>query len=261
MKKINKTYLFFWFLGGLILLFVLAPLLGMFLDTKPVEIFQTVKDKEVISSIWLTIWTAISATFIFSIAAIPFAWILARKKFLLKNWVLAIIDLPVVIPHTAAGIALLGFVSRDSVLGKIADSLGFSFIGHPAGIIIAMAFVSLPFLLNAARSGFEAVPEHLEKTALSLGASPVRVFFTISLPLAWDSILSGLIMMWARGMSEFGAVIILVYHPMVAPTLIYERFGAFGLSYARPVAAILILFCLLFFFVLRYLSSKHRQHA
>lgn len=261
MKNFNKTYLFFWFLGGLILLFILAPLLGMFIDTKPVEIFQTVQDKEVVSSIWLTIWTAISATLIFSIAAIPFAWVLARKKFLLKNWILAIIDLPVVIPHTAAGIALLGFVSRDSVIGKFADSLGFSFIGHPAGIIIAMAFVSLPFLLNAARSGFEAVPEHLEKTALSLGASPVRVFFTISLPLAWDSILSGLIMMWARGMSEFGAVIILVYHPMIAPTLIYERFGAFGLSYARPVAAILILFCLLFFFVLRYLSSKHRQHA
>lgn len=258
-KTYQPTFLVFWFLGGLLLLFVLAPLLGIFINTAPIDMFHTIQEKEVVKSIWLTLWTAMFATLIFSVAAIPFAWILARKQFPLKNWVLAIIDLPIVIPHTAAGIALLGVVSRDTVLGKLAESIGFSFIGHPAGIIIAMAFVSLPFLLNAARDGFESVPEQLEKTALSLGASPAKVFFTISLPLAWKSILSGLIMMWARGMSEFGAVVILAYHPMVAPVLIYERFGAFGLSYARPVAAILIVICLVFFFLLRYMSSNKKN--
>ena len=123
-----------------------------------------------------------------------------------------------------------------------------------------MAFVSIPFLINAARDGFEVVPEKLEKTALNLGASPARVFFTISLPLAWRSVLSGLIMMWARGMSEFGAVVIVAYHPMIAPVLIYERFGSFGLSYARPVAVVFICVCLLFFVMLRMLSSKP-QHV
>jgi molybdate/tungstate transport system permease protein len=258
-KNLQATYLLFWFLGGLLLLFVIAPLLGIFLHTSPVDLFSTVKEKEVAASIWLTLWTAMAATLIFAIAAIPFAWILARKRFPLRNWVLALIDIPIVIPHTAAGIALLGVVSRNTALGKIADTLGFSFIGNPAGIIIAMAFVSLPFLLNAARNGFEAVPEHLEKTALSLGASPLRVFFTISLPIAWKSVLSGLIMMWARGMSEFGAVVILAYHPMVAPVMIYERFGAFGLSYARPVAALLIIICLIVFFILRYISTNNRN--
>jgi molybdate/tungstate transport system permease protein len=184
MKQTQPALLIFWFLGGLILLFVLAPLIGVFIHTAPVEMFNTIREKDVASSIWLTIWTAMLATLVFALAAIPFAWILARKKFFLRSWVLAIIDLPIVIPHTAAGIALLGIVARDSMLGKMAGVLGFSFIGHPAGIIIAMAFVSLPFLINAARDGFEAVPEHLEKTALSLGASPIQVFFTISLPLA-----------------------------------------------------------------------------
>jgi len=119
-----------------------------------------------------------------------------------------------------------------------------------------MAFVSLPFLINSARDGFEAVPERLEKAALNLGASPVRVFFTISLPLAWRSIISGFIMMFARGMSEFGAVVIVAYYPMVTSVLIYERFGAFGLKYARPVSVIFISVSLLFFIILRLLSKQ-----
>jgi len=140
--------------------------------------------------------------------------------------------------------------------------VGLNFVGHPAGIALAMAFVSIPFLINAARDGFENVPVRLEKTALNLGASPVRVFFTISLPLAWKNILSGLIMMFARGLSEFGAVIIVAYHPMITPVLIFERFGAFGLKYARPVSVVFIAVCLVFFILLRSLATeKKNAHA
>jgi molybdate/tungstate transport system permease protein len=123
-----------------------------------------------------------------------------------------------------------------------------------------MAFVSLPYLINAARDGFLSVPERLEKAALTLGASPVRVFFTISLPLAWKNILSGLILMFARGMSEFGAVVIIAYHPMITPILIYERFTSFGLKYAQPVSVIFILVVLVFFLFLRLLLSKTKNN-
>jgi molybdate/tungstate transport system permease protein len=132
-------------------------------------------------------------------------------------------------------------------------------VGHPIGISIAMAFVSIPFLINAARDGFEGVPVRLEKAALTLGASPARVFFTISLPLAWRNIVSGLILMFARGMSEFGAVIVVAYHPMVTPVLIYERFGSFGLKYARPVSVLFILISLAVFIILRMLSKEKKQ--
>jgi molybdate/tungstate transport system permease protein len=81
------------------------------------------------------------------------------------------------------------------------------------------------------------------------------VFFTISLPLAWRNVVSGLILMFARGMSEFGAVIVVAYHPMITPVLIYERFGAFGLKYARPVSVLFILISLSLFIVLRMLSN------
>ena len=223
------------------------------------DLLQTAREREVRSSIWLTLWTSMGAALVFSVGAIPFSYLLARKRFPLKGLVTGIIDLPIVIPHSAAGIALLGVLSRNSAMGKAAGRLGFGFVGHPAGIMAAMAFVSLPFLINAAREGFQSVPERLEKAALSLGASPTRVFFTISLPLAWRSILSGFILMWARGMSEFGAVIIMAYHPMTTPVMIYERFGSFGLKYARPVAVLFLFVCLFFFILFRLLARERKS--
>jgi len=258
-NRLRRLDIIFMMLGGLILLFIISPLLGMFLATTPAQLFETSKDPEVVNSIWLTLWVSFMATIVFAIGAIPLSYFLARTNFRFKGIVNGIVDLPVVIPHSAAGIAILGFVSRDSVLGKIGSSVGLNFVGHPAGIAIAMAFVSIPFLINAARDGFENVPVRLEKTALNLGASPVRVFFTISLPLAWKNILSGLIMMFARGLSEFGAVIIIAYHPMITPILIFERFGAFGLKYARPVSVVFIIVCLVFFVLLRSLAKERKS--
>lgn len=257
MKNIRSFQLVITFLGGLVLLLIIAPLAGMFFETSADSLFQTAKEKEVTGSIWLTIWTSLLGTAIFAIAAIPLAYVLARKSFFMKRIVTGIIDLPVVIPHSAAGIAILGIISRDSLIGKAGSAIGLDFVGNPAGIIIAMAFVSIPYLINSARDGFAAVPLRLEKAALTLGASPARVFFTISLPLAWRNILSGLILMFARGMSEFGAVIVIAYHPMITPVLIYERFGAFGLNYARPVAVIFILISLAVFIMLRLLSKEN----
>ena len=183
-------------------------------------------------------------------------YLLARKDFPLKRLVIGIIDIPIVVPHSAAGIALFGILSKQGFLGQAAEKFGFSFVNHQAGIIFAMAFVSIPFLINSAREAFAMIPERIEKAAMNLGASPMRVFLTISIPLAWRGILSGLILMWARGMSEFGAVVIVAYHPMITPVLIYERFGAYGLSSARPVAVLFITICLIVFIALRLLISR-----
>jgi molybdate/tungstate transport system permease protein len=245
-------------LSSLVLLFLIAPLLGLFLNTGSEELFATANDKVVQESILLTVWVSFAATFFFAIGAVPFAWLLARKNFPLKSVVQGIIDLPVVLPHTAAGIALLGFISRDGLLGKAASSVGLNLVNNPAGIALAMAFVSLPFLINSARDGFAAIPERLEKAALNLGASRTRVFITISLPLAWRSIITGFVMMFARGMSEFGAVVIIAYHPMIAPVLIYDRFSSFGLKYARPAAVLFIIVALVVFTLLRLLSERRR---
>ena len=243
-------------LSSLVLLFILAPLVGMVIDTSPSEFFRTVKDDEVQDSVWLTLSVAFMATLVFAFMAIPLAWLMARYNFPGKRVVQGLIDLPVVLPHSAAGIALLGFISRDGLLGKVADLIGLNLVGNPVGIALAMAFVSLSFLINAARDGFSAVPVRLEKAAMNLGASPVRMFFTVSLPLTWRNIASGFIMMFARGMSEFGAIVIIAYHPMTAPVLIYERFNQFGLSYARPASVFFILVALVIFILIRVFSGR-----
>ncbi len=247
------------FMGGLVLLFILAPLLGLFSSSSLGNIVNVAKDNKVTGSIWLTLWTSFLATFILSLIAVPFSYFLARKNFPLKRLLLGIIDIPIVIPHSAAGIAILSVISTKTLLGKIAAKLGLSFIDNPAGIMIAMAFVSLPFLINGAREGFETVPLRLEKVAYTLGASHSRVFFKISIPLAWRAILSGFIMMWARGLSEFGAIVIIAYHPTVTSVLIYDRFMAYGLKYAQPVAVLFIIICLVAFIAFRLLGGKRNN--
>jgi len=260
LKNSSTLQLVFTFLGGIVLFFIIAPIAGIYLSTPFHALIDSAKAEDVRGSIWLSLWTSMAGTVLFSLLAVPFAYVLARREFPFKNLVNAIIDIPIIIPHSAAGIAVLGVVSRDSVLGKAADTIGLRFIGHPAGIIVAMAFVSIPFLVNAARDGFAAVPERLEKIALTLGASPTRVFLTISIPLAWRSILSGFVLMWGRGMSEFGAVIILAYNPQTAPVMIYERFTSYGLEYSLPVAALFVAVCLVLFLVLR-LARKQAHNV
>ena len=174
-------------LGCCVLLFIIAPLAGLVLATKPGELTETAGDAEVIESIKLTLKAAFFATVVSAGAGIPLAFFFARKKFFGKSILSAIVDLPIIIPHSAAGLALFAVIGRDSVIGRV---FGSSLIGTTAGISVAMAFISVPFLVNAARHAFEGVDEKLEKAARTLGASPCRVFFTISVPLAWRGILS-----------------------------------------------------------------------
>lgn len=255
-KQKNYFDLFLVFLSGFVLLFILSPIIGLYFHSSINEIIETANDHELQESIWLTLWSSILGTLFFSLFSIPFAYLLARKNFPLKNLIVGVIDIPIIIPHTAAGIALLGILNRNTFIGKSAEVIGLNFVSNPLGIILAMSFVSIPFLINSARDGFLSVPERLEKVALTLGASKAKVFFTISLPLAWRSILSGLILMWARGMSEFGAVIIIAYNPKVTPILIYERFTSFGLKYAIPATVIFISISLLIFILLKVLKKN-----
>ena len=108
---------------------------------------------------------------------------------------------------------------RRGFLGMPLGQLGLVFTDSVPGIVVAMAFVGLPFLITAARDAFASVEEEYELAALADGASRWQAFSRVVLPLAWPGVLSGGLMMWARGVSEFGAVVILAYHPKVVPVL------------------------------------------
>jgi len=243
-------------LGAIIFLFIIVPLIKMIVSSDPKMLLDTLLDSEVLGSIWLTLYAALIATAVGCILGVPLAYLLARVDFPGKTLVESLIDVPIVVPHTAAGVALLFVFGRNFFAGKAFSAIGIDFVDSTAGIVVAMLFVSIPFLIDSAKEGFKKVDVRLEKVSRTLGASPWQSFFKISFPLAWRSILAGNVMMWARGISEFGAVIILAYHPMIAPVLVYERFETYGLDYARPAAVLLILVCLIIFVVLRTLVYR-----
>jgi len=250
-----KFKILFSFLGFLLVLFIALPIFKMLVAADPGALMETAKDSEVYSAIFLTLRASLWATIVALLFGVPLAYILARKDFKGKKIIEGIIDLPVIIPHTAAGIALLTVWGRNSWFSKMS---GIEIIGTEIAISLGMFFVSVPFLVNAAKEGFKLIDERYEKTAITLGATPWKAFLTVSLPMVKKSVISGSIMMWGRGISEFGAVVILAYHPVTAPVLIFERFQNFGLKYALPVTALLIFISLTIFVIVRLFEDKKR---
>ncbi|MCX7861628.1 MAG: ABC transporter permease [Bacteroidales bacterium] len=249
----NKS-LFNWIvmiLSAIVLLFIIAPLFKLLIGSIWTSWQPLSNDIEVWDSIRRTLIVAFITTLIFSVGAIPLAYLLAKREFIFKKLIISIIDIPLVIPHSAAGIALLTIWSENSFI-----SHGIQIVDNWLGISLAMAFVSLPLLIQSAREGFSQISENIEKSALSLGASPTKVFLRISLPLAWKHIVTGFIMMFARGMSEFGAVVVIAYYPMTSSVLLFERMNQFGLSYVQPIAAVIVLISLIVFIILRILAHK-----
>ena len=257
-KKSTPLTLGFALLGSVLLLFILLPLLSMLLGTSPSAMLAALADAEVLASLSLTFYAGAWATFLAVITGVPLAYLLARHDFAGRNLVLGIINLPIVVPHTAAGIALLMVFGRQGVLGQALASVGLRFTDEVPGIVVGMLFVSLPFLVNAAREAFATIDPELEAAAQADGATHWQSFRHITLPLASRGIAAGMLMMWGRGISEFGAIVILAYHPKIVPVLVYERFAGFGLSAAQPVAVILIIASLVVFGLLQALLAPRR---
>ena len=249
--KRSPFLLIFSLAGALLLAFVLLPLFSTFLSTTPEGLAITFSDPEVASAIGLTFMASALATGLTLLTGLPLAYLLARFRFKGKRLVESIIDLPLIIPPTAAGIALLLVFGRQGLLGPALSGLGLTFTDSLPGIVVAMAFVSLPYLVNLSREAIQLIEPEMEKVALIDGASPWQAFWFVTLPQAWRGVVSGMLMMWARGISEFGAVAILAYHPKVVSVLIFERFEGTGLFAAQPVALLLILVAVVAFILLR----------
>ncbi len=249
-----------WFIGSavLVLLFIFGPLAQTIFGPTWEIFWETLQDKEVLQSIWLSLYTSGLAAIIALVFGTPLAFLLARREFFGKKLVESLIDLPIMIPHPVVGIALLSIAGRNHPLGEFLLSIGVSIMGSVTGIVAVLVFVGMPFYVDTVKAGIESVPPRLEKVSRSLGAGPGATFFRITLPLSWRYLLVGMILCMARAISEFGAIVIVAYHPMVAPVLMYQRFTAYGLTYSQPVAVLLILVSMLFFLFLRVVSQPRK---
>jgi molybdate/tungstate transport system permease protein len=173
----------------------------------------------------------------------------------------SLIDLPIIIPHNAAGIALLAVLSPSSPIGAFLDASGVRAVDSVLGIVIAMAFVSAPFMIRSAQDAFESVNPRMERMARSLGATESKVHFYITLPLASRGILTGCLLTWARAVSEFGAVVMLAYYPKTVAVLLYDVFMGEGLRAALPITGLLLLLAVLLLFIFRLVTAKPTRLA
>jgi molybdate/tungstate transport system permease protein len=245
-------------LGACLVLFVVGPLLRLLFESSPATLGEALADPELRASIALTVVTATAATLLSAVLGLPLAYLLARRPFPGRRLVQGLVELPVVVPHPVAGIALLLFLGRRSAVGGALGRVGLEFVSHVPGIVAAMLFVSAPILVSGAREAFRAVDPQLERVARTLGDTAWGAFRRVTLPLAGRSILAGSILAWARSVSEFGSIVILTYNPKVASIFIFDRFTAFGLPAAIPAAVILLLVALLVFAVVRLLQPPER---
>ena len=241
---------------GFFLLFMLLPTTKLVASGGAEGIRRLGGDPELRSALWLTLICATAATLIAVLGGTPLAYLLARRKFPGRSIVAALVDIPLVIPHPVAGIALLLALGRQSTTGSLLEAIGTRITGSTTGIIAAMTFVAAPLFVAAAREAFELVDPRLEGVARTLGDSPYRAIRKVTLPLASRGLIAAGIVMWSRAASEFGAIVILTYNPKVASVLSYDRFTTTGLDGALPVAAVLVIIALIPLIALRAIKRN-----
>jgi len=242
-------------LGLLALSITLLPLLHLLLQDSPKTLEYVLSRADVQDALLMSLVSSGTATLLTALWGIPLAYALARAQFPGKGWIESLIDLPILVPQSVVGIALLVFLGPGSPIGQALERAGLSISGRFAGLVVAQIFVSCPFLIKTAQTAFEGVPRHLEDVSRTLGASPLRTFAWIALPLASRGILVGLILAWARAISEFGAIILFAPHPLTAPVLVHNEFVKLGVSESRPIAVLLLLLCLWIFALLQFGKS------
>jgi molybdate transport system permease protein len=208
------------------------------------ELRENITSDLVLDSLRLSAITSTVTLAVAIMVGTPLAYVLARKQFPGRMIVDMLLDLPIVLPPTVAGVALLVLLGRRGVIGDTLDASGLDIAFTTTAVVLAQLFVSAPFYIRTVKAGFEAVEPVYEGVASTLGASPLRTFWRVTLPLAWPSVVAGSILCWARALSELGATLIfagnLQGRTQTMPLAIISAFES-GRSINVPIALSVIL--------------------
>jgi ABC-type Fe3+/spermidine/putrescine transport system ATPase subunit/ABC-type sulfate transport system permease component len=218
-------------LAGLLAIYLIAPLIAGAQQAGLAD-WSTVDTAALLRASATSVASATIATLVIALGGIPLGYLLARIPGRAMATLGFLVQLPLALPPLASGILLLFLVGYAAPLGRLTSgALTDSF----AGIVLAEVFVAAPFLIIAARSAFGSIDPVLEGVAATLGRGPLFVFFRVSVPMARPAILSGLLLAWLRAFGEFGATVMVAYHPYSLPVYTYVAFGAQGLPAMLPV--------------------------
>ncbi|MFB6825049.1 ABC transporter permease [Streptomyces virginiae] len=188
--------------------FLLLPLVGILVRTQWGELGDHLTSPGVVEALRLSLLVSLWALLLSLLLGVPLAWLLARVEFKGKALVRSLVLLPMVLPPTVGGVALLLGFGRRGLLGPwLEGTFGITLPFHTSGAVVAATFVAMPFLVISLEGALGGLRQRYEETAASLGASPVRVFFTVTLPMVAPGLIAGAALTWARALGEFGATI------------------------------------------------------
>jgi molybdate transport system permease protein len=218
---------------ALALVFLLLPVLAIFLDSPPGELIEALGEPGALDALWLSLRTSTTALAIIVVVGTPAAYLLATRRFRGRALVITLIELPLVLPPAVAGIALLAAVGPSGILGGAIEDAGVQLVFETAGVVVALTFVASPYYLRQAQASFAALDRSWLEASRTLGASPARTFARVAVPTAAPGLLTG----------EFGATLMfagsLAGITQTAPLAIYERFAT-DFEAALALSAVLV---------------------
>jgi len=242
-------------IGSIIVLFLLVPIV-ICLGLGAPHVTEVFHDREAVKALYLSLHAGLTSSLLITLSGVPLAYSFSRRKTTVTKVVESLLEIPLALPHSVAGIMVLVAYNSRAPIGSLLARLGLVVEDSYWGIVFAMAFVSAPIFITTMRAGFDSVDVELENVARTLGASGLETFFTVSLPLALRHLVAGFVLSFARGISEVGAVMIVAYYPKVAAVLVIERFLEYGLSAAMSLSAALALMSLVIFVALRLVTKR-----
>ncbi|MCX7056608.1 MAG: sulfate ABC transporter permease subunit CysT [Proteobacteria bacterium] len=229
-------------------LVVLIPLAAIFLKTADLgwnRFLQVVGTPRVVAALELSFGAAAAAALVNTFAGLLVAWVLARYEFPLRRLVDALVDLPFALPTAVAGIALTALYAPNGLLGRLLEPLGIKVAYTPLGIVVALVFIGLPFVVRTVQPVLEDLDHEVEQAAATLGANGVQIFLRIVLPAVWPALLTGFTLAFARAIGEYGSVIFIAGNmPMrseIAPLLIVTKLEQYEYAAATGIAVVMLL--------------------
>ena len=255
----------FAYIGLLIILPIVAIISTALQDGFP-ALWSNIIERQALYSLKLTFITAFLMLLINIITGTATAWVLVRYNFPFKNLMNALIDLPFAIPTVVTGIMLVALYGPNSFIGSRMESLGIEIIYNKPGIVLALLYVTFPFIVRAVQPVLTEMDLDMEEAAKTLGASPITIFFRVVIPTLLPAILTGAALSFSRALGEFGSIAIVAgnipFKTQVSSVYIYGELESYNQQGALGVSVIL-LFCsfviLILLNLLQIWSRKHEQ--
>jgi sulfate transport system permease protein len=252
-------------------LIILIPLATIFIKTSGLgwdRFWETVTAPRIMASYKLSFGTALAAAAFNSVFGLLAAWVLVRYRFPFRKFIDGLVDLPFALPTAVAGIVLTAIYSENGWIGRFLAAIGIKVAFTPLGIMIALIFIGLPFVVRTVQPVLQDLEPELEETAAILGARRMQTFCRVLFPNLLPAMMTGFAMAFARGLGEYGSVVFISGNmPMrteITPLLIVTKLEQFDLYGATAIATVMLVASFIFLFIINLLqwrSGRYRKTA